>query len=99
MQLFDWGSKALNKEKYGQETPPIVHLNTITDVPIAMFVGTSDDLGDVTDTRWARDSIQSGGDAIVHYEEMAGGHASFLIGKDMTWVTRAKKLIAHYNPV
>ena len=99
MQLFDWGSKSLNKQKYGQETPPIVHLNTITDVPIAMFVGTEDDLGDVTDTRWARDTIQSGGNAVVHYEEMKAGHASFLIGKDMTWVDRAKKLIAQYNPV
>jgi hypothetical protein len=64
-----------------------------------MFVGTEDDLGDVIDTRWARDTIKSGGDAVVHYEEMKAGHASFLIGKDMSWVDRAKDLISHYNPV
>ena len=74
-------------------------MNKITDVPVAMFVGLEDDLGDSTDTRWARDTINSGGDALVHYEEMAGGHASFLIGKDMTWVDRALELTAHYNPV
>jgi len=99
MQLFDWGSKSINNQKYGQDTPPIVFLNKITDVPIAMFVGKEDDLGDVTDTRWARDAIKSGGDAMVYYEEMSAGHASFLIGKDMTWVDRAKGLIAKYNPV
>ena len=99
MQLFDWGSTTLNQQKYGRDTPPIVHLNTITDVPIAMFVGKEDDLGDSADTRWARDTIKSGGDAIVHYEEMEGGHASFLIGKDMSWVDRAKVLVAKYNPV
>lgn len=98
MQLFDWGAK-VNRQKYGQETPPIVNLNTIKDVPIAMFVGAEDDLGDETDTRWARDTINSGGNKVVHYEEMAGGHASFLIGKDMSWVERAKTLISKYNPI
>jgi len=97
MQLFDWGSASLNRQKYGQDTPPVVFLNKITDVPVAMFVGTEDDLGDPTDTRWARDTIASGGQAVVHYEEMAAGHASFLIGKDMTWVDRALELSDHYT--
>ena len=64
-----------------------------------MFVGTEDDLGDVTDTRWARDTIKSGGNALVHYEEFPAGHTTFLVGKDMTWVNRAMELTNHYNPI
>lgn len=54
-QLYDWG-EARNNEKYGQPTPPIIDLQKIKDTaPIAMFVGTADDLGNPTDDQWARD--------------------------------------------
>ena len=54
MQLYDWGSKATNQAKYGQDKPPIVDISQIK-IPSAMFVGNVDDLGDPTDARWARD--------------------------------------------
>jgi len=38
-QMFDQGSAAANQAKYGQTTPPIIPINTITKVPVAMFVG------------------------------------------------------------
>ena len=44
-----------NLEKYGQEKPPRVEIEKITLIPIAMFVGTSDDLVDILDARWTRD--------------------------------------------
>ena len=47
-RLYDWGQKK-NVEKYGQGTPPDIDLTRITELPTAMFVGTQDDLGDVTD--------------------------------------------------
>ena len=38
--------------------PPQVDLSKIKgDTPVAMFVGTADDLGDQTDAEWARDTI------------------------------------------
>jgi hypothetical protein len=55
MRLYDWGSNAKNMEKYGQDTPPLVDLTSITEVPVAMFVGLEDDLGDPSDAQWARD--------------------------------------------
>jgi len=57
--LFDWGSSTLNQQHYGQITPPIVDLKNIKgEVPVAMFVGKDDDLGDVIDARWAADEIR-----------------------------------------
>ena len=56
-KLFEWGSKVKNLEKYGEEKPPRVEIEKITLIPIAMFVGTSDDLADTLDARWARDQL------------------------------------------
>ena len=50
-----------------------------------MFVGTADDLGDTIDAEWAKDTINSGGNALVLYKEFPAGHSSFLIGKNMTY--------------
>jgi len=64
-----------------------------------MFVGSVDDLGDLIDARNARDEIKSGGDALKMYQEVAAGHSSFMIGKDMTYVDQAMKLTYEYNPL
>ena len=66
-------------------------------VPVAMFVGTEDDLGDLTDARWAREQIEKGGDNLVHYEEVKAGHATFMVGKDMYYFNNVIKLIDQYN--
>ena len=50
-----------------------------------MFVGTADDLGDTTDAEWARDQINSAGNALILYKEFPAGHSSFLIGKNMSY--------------
>ena len=59
-----------------------------------MFVGTADDLGDVTDAEWARDSIKNGGDAVVFYNEIDAGHSTFLIGNDMSYFNDVLNLVA-----
>mmetsp|Transcript_15439 Transcript_15439/g.26120 ORF Transcript_15439/g.26120 Transcript_15439/m.26120 type:complete len:133 (+) Transcript_15439:1057-1455(+) len=97
MQLYDWGSTSLNTEKYGRSTPPPVDLSKITEIPTAMFVGTADDLGDLTDSRWARDQINSGGSALVFYEEVPAGHPSFMVGKNMTYVDTMIDLVNQYS--
>ena len=50
-----------------------------------MFVGTADRLGDIKDARWARDTINSAGNAIKHYEEVKAGHSTFMVAKDMSY--------------
>lgn len=94
-QLYDWGSKSKNEEKYGQDTPPKVDLGNI-DLPTAMFVGTADDLGDKLDCEWARDQIPE--DALIHYEEIAAGHSTFMIGNDMSYFQNVLALLEQYNP-
>jgi len=42
----------MNKQIYGQTTPPAYNLQNIVDFPIAMFGGTEDELGDPTDVNW-----------------------------------------------
>jgi hypothetical protein len=63
-----------------------------------MFVGTSDNLGDTTDCRWAKNELMLAGDALVHYEEIEAGHSSFLIAKDMSYFDNVMDLIHTYNP-
>ena len=60
----------------------LIPINTITDVPIAMFVGNVDTLADPQDAEWAYKEI---GSPVVHYQYIDGGHLTFMIGKDMTW--------------
>ena len=96
---FIWPTSKENVAHYGPTGhPPIVALNKIT-TPTAMFVGKVDDLGNLTDARWARDTIKSGDHgSLVHYEEDDAGHATFIVGKDMSYFDRAMTLIEKYNP-
>lgn len=97
-QLYDWGEKR-NLEKYHQKTPPEIDLTKIANLPIAMFVGSADDLGDPTDEEWAREQINAGGKSqLVHYQEIEAGHASFIIGKDMSYFDKVMELVHTYNP-
>jgi len=63
-----------------------------------MFVGTDDDLGDPTDSQWARDQIKAGGDALVYYNEHPAGHSTFMIGIDMSYFDDVLDLVHKYNP-
>ena len=75
----------------------LIPIENITEVPVAMFTGTYDTLADLTDARWTRDRI---GDNIVHYEEIAAGHLTFLVGKDMTyWSDGVMTLLEQYHPL
>ena len=69
---FDYGTKNLNTNHYGQnfaQTPPLIDLTKIStqDVPIAMFVGKQDPLATPTDAQWARDQL---GGQVIYYHEM-----------------------------
>jgi len=62
-----------------------------------MFVGNVDKLADPTDAMWAYKQI---GSPVVHYQEINGGHLTFVIGKDMSWFSDdVMPLIKKYQPL
>jgi len=62
-----------------------------------MFVGNVDTLADKTDAEWTRNQI---GSPVVHYQEINGGHLTFIIGKDMSWFSNdVMNLVRTYQPL
>jgi len=92
-QYFDYGAKK-NMEVYGQETPDEIPVQNINNIPIAMFVGNSDLLGDVTDNQWLRDQL---GDNVIFYKEYDYGCASFYIAKDMKYLNDLNSVLKQYT--
>lgn len=75
----------------------MIPINHISQVPIAMFVGNVDTLADNTDAEWTRNQI---GSPVVHYQEINGGHLTFIIGKDMSWFSNdVMNLVRTYQPL
>ena len=80
-----------------KRTTELIPIDTISNVPIAMFVGNIDTLADKTDAEWTRDEI---GSPVVHYQLIDGGHLTFIVGKDMTWFSNdVMDLIKEYSPL
>ena len=74
-----------------------IDLVRIQHVPVAMFVGKYDTLADKKDAEWTRDQI---GDQVIHYQEIDGGHMTFIVAEDMSWWTEtAMDLIREYQPL
>jgi pimeloyl-ACP methyl ester carboxylesterase len=72
-----------NKEMYGQYSPPLIDLTKIQGVPIALYVGLQDPLGDPTDARNLRDILKTN---VVGYMEINNfDHHSFNVGKDLSY--------------
>lgn len=94
-QKFDYG-EILNMQIYGQITPPVIPIEKITDVPVALFVGKEDELADFEDSEWAQKQLVK---SIVSYKEYILGHISFLIAKDMSYFTKDVMEVLHqYHP-
>ena len=65
-------------KRYNNTTPPTYDLSKI-DVPVYLFVGTSDELADVTDTRRLKAELT--GSPNVFYKAYNMGHLTFVWGK------------------
>jgi hypothetical protein len=64
-----------------------------------MFVGKDDDIGDRWDARQIKELLlKDGNDALVFYDEQAGGHSTFMVGKDMSYLRKVLFLLEAYNP-
>ena len=92
---FDYRDPKKNFEKYGQTRPPEIDISTISEVPIAMYVGKEDQIVDVDSNRWVRDQIKS----VVHYEELNHDHFSFQLAEDMSYFEDVVDMIHDHNPV
>ena len=68
----------MNNERITEE----ISLKNITQVPIAIFIGSDDIVATDIDGRWTAEQI---GSAVVHYQVINGGHLSFIVAKDMSW--------------
>ncbi len=79
---YDYG-KDENMNRYGQNPPPDVKLYDIKKMPIALFVGTADELATVTDSKW---TINNLGESVDEDDDINGwGHMTFLMAKDMSY--------------
>ena len=92
-QKFDHGFNE-NMAKYGQSTPPLIPVDTISKVPVALFVGGKDVLADPLDAKWLRSQIKS----VVHYQEIPSyDHGSFNCANDVSYLENAFALSEQYK--
>ena len=78
-------------------TTDLLPLEHATGVPIAMYAGVYDVLGDVIDARWTRDMLHAN---VIRYQELEADHMTFLVGKDMSyWTHDVMGLLHHYHPL
>jgi len=92
-QRYDFGAK--NLAVYGQSEAPLFDLKNIKKVPIAMFIGTQDQLADPQDGEWAQSQLQTS----VFYKEYRLGHASFMVGQDMSYFRDVQNILDKYAPI
>eukprot|EP00347_Sterkiella_histriomuscorum_P018552 403345077 len=92
-QEFDYG-KSENKKRYNSPTPPEINIQGISKVPIAMFVGTKDELADSADNLWAKTQLKT----LAFYQEYALGHLTFMIGNDMSYFNDVLNILQKYHP-
>jgi len=82
----------------------LIHKQRETDlIPIGdisidtyLFVGRNDTLADDEDARWIQSQM---GDTCKDYIYNAGGHVSFIIGKDMSYWTKVLDIFHQYQPL
>nr|XP_039250443.1 gastric triacylglycerol lipase-like [Styela clava] len=77
-QKWDFGSVAENMKAYGQESPPEYDVSKIS-TPVALFLGSRDDLADPRDARMLAAKLRS----MVHFRMIKSwDHLDFMWGKD-----------------
>lgn len=66
-------------------------------VPVALFTAKGDLMTTLEDVAWTRKQMEN---TIIYYKEIDGGHATFLVGLDMTYFTvDVMDLLRMYMPL
>ena len=90
--LYDYG-KRKNKSIYGTDEPPLVPIEDL-DIPVALFSGSLDHIGDPQDVQFLADKL---GDNLVFHKEYELDHYSFALANDVTFMNDAISVINQYN--
>ena len=91
---YDFGTPELNMKNYNSTTPPHYDLSKV-DVPVSLFVGTEDKLGDYIDNRRLRDELVNV--PYKFYKEYSKGHITFVWGRDMSYLADVETEVLRYR--
>lgn len=98
-QDYDFG-KELNLRKYGTVKPPLFNLSKAA-VPIALFMGSEDELSTTTDNKRMVQELPV--DQVVYQQEFKGfAHMTYSVGGSKAWqqwYPDALQLMGQYNPL
>ena len=84
-------------EKYGSANPPLIYLENIKNVNIALFIGDQDPFACVESCDWLKRELS---DNVIHYQIIENcDHASFNFGKESNYLFDVLHLLATYNPI
>lgn len=89
---YDYGPD-LNLNYYNQTTPPIYNLSNVN-IPVSLFVGNEDKLGDITDARRLNGELT--GVPYKFYREYQKGHGTFIWGKDMGYLSDVEEEVRRF---
>ena len=78
-----------------KSSPEEFPLKSIKGVPIALFTGDTDRLGDLDDNAWLAEQVNS---TLVFNKIYDYGHLTFFIGKDMVWLDDLKQVLDEHYP-
>jgi gastric triacylglycerol lipase len=82
-QKYDFRNETENLRRYGQKTPPVLNLSNV-DAEVHLYVGRFDELADLQDFEILIGKLN--GTKKISVTEIEGGHATFLWGKNMTFL-------------
>ena len=88
-QLFDYHDKKKNMLQYGQEKPPKIEVEKVTEIPIAMISAKYDRIVNIKDNRIYAEKIPS----VYAHIELEADHLSFLVGKNMSYMHHVLAMI------
>ena len=97
---FDYGNKDKNIEQYGEEKAPLIPIENISGIPIAMFSGLNDSVVAIENNRELGQILMNNKDSPLidgEYNELEADHMSFLLGKDMSYFKKVLNLCDTYN--
>lgn len=92
---FDYHDEKENIKRYGQPKPPAIPVEDISEVPIAMFVGSKDSIVSAKDNQIMKERLNT----VVSYKEIEFDHLSFLLADDMSYFNDVLETVQEYNPV
>ena len=72
----------MNKIKYGQSSPPVINLSNIY-IPIALIVGSDDDLASPVDAKITKSTLKN----VIFYKEYDNLNHEMLLSKDVSYMT------------